>query len=225
MKTLFKNAVISVAGASHPVRALAGRESISTLFSYEARWVTELPVPSPADLVGAVATLTLDDRLGNARTVSGVVAECQSSASELGFADMTCTLRPSVYALTLGRSSRTFQSMTLKRILSEVLGGAAGSTAFSFASDATIAYRVQRNESDWDFIERTLSDAGLFYFFDHAAGSSLVIADGLRRGPELEGGLMPVYLKSMVGQVHEGIIALGATDAASTSTHSRKNFR
>ncbi len=181
MDALLKNASIDIAGATHHVRALSGREAISSLFSYEVTWRVPIPLPAPEEIVGAAATLLLDDRMGSVRAITGVFSTCTCTASQLDLGEITGVLRPTVYAMTLGRSSRTFQSMTLPALLENVLGPCvgAGGARLAFPIGNPIAYRVQRNECDWAFVERTLSDAGLIYFFDHGSGSSLVIADGL----------------------------------------------
>ena len=225
MKTGFSFAKIELGGAAHPVAELRGSEAVSTLFTYTLGFPATMPLVRAEDAVGASATLMLEDRVGNLRTVAGVVAECNTSASTLGIGEVRLVLRPKVFGLTLGRASRTFQDTTLKAILREVLGGFAAGTTFAFPDGGTIPYRVERGESDWSFIERTLADAGLVYFFDHSAGSALVIADNPDRGRFIDGGVMPVHLGAAIGSIPEGIVGLAKVGAATSTMHSMKGFR
>ncbi|MFO0615802.1 MAG: type VI secretion system tip protein TssI/VgrG [Polyangiaceae bacterium] len=218
---------LRVGGATYRVSELEGREGVSSLFSYAIGFPAPAPFAAPDEIVGAEATLVLEDRIGNAREVRGRVAWCDTAGGEGSgelAVEVRLELRPLVYDLTLGRSSRTFQSKTLKQILGEVLG-ASGSTTLAFPDGPEIPYRVQRAESDWSFVERTLADAGLVYFFDHAGGSSLVIAERPDVGGFIEGKSLPVHIGSMIGAVAEGVIAMGRVGAASTTAHTMKGFR
>ena len=49
-------------------------------------------------------------------------------------------------------------------------------------------YKVQYEETDFQFLSRVMEDEGIFYFFEHGDdGSKLVIADGNNNFVELEG--------------------------------------
>jgi len=223
MRIGFSYASIEVGGRTYKVAELAGREAVSTLFQFDLGFPAPVPIPAATELVGAPATLILDDCVGNARRVTGVVASAVAVASEVGVGEIRVVLRPTAFGLTLGRSSRSFQEKTLKQIFAEVLAGVPAS--FAFDASSALPYRVQRAESDWDFIERTIADAGLVYFFDHAAGSQLVIADAAERGGFIEGEAMPVHLGSMIGAVPEGIVAMAKVGSASSTSHAMKGFR
>ncbi|MFO0617586.1 MAG: type VI secretion system tip protein TssI/VgrG [Polyangiaceae bacterium] len=223
MRVGFSYAKIEVAGVSYRVSELSGTEAVSSLFDYAIGFTAPLPCPSASELVGASATLILEDRIGNARSVSGVVASCAARVGEVGVAEIRLSLRPKVHARALGRSSRTFQDKTLAEILTDVLGDLAG--RLDFPSAGKIAYRVQHAESDWSFVERTIADAGLVYFFDHAAGSALVVTDNPDRGAFVDGRSMPVHIGSMIGAVPEGILAMGTVASATSTSHAMKGFR
>lgn len=223
MRIGFSYATLEIAGAAYKIAELAGREAVSSLFEFQLGFPVPVPIPAATDFVGASATLVLEDRIGNARRVSGVVSACVASASEVGVGEIRLSLRPVVFGLALGRSSRTFQEKTLKEIFAEVL--ASVPHAFRFDASAKLPYRVQRAESDWDFVERTIADAGLVYFFDHSAGSELVIADAAERGGFIEGEAMPVHLGSMIGAVPEGIVGMAKVGAAASTSHAMKGFR
>jgi type VI secretion system secreted protein VgrG len=225
MRDTASHATFEVMGSAFEVHALTGSESISNLFTYEISCSAKLPLPRASDVIGAEGSLVLLDAEGRSRSVRGFIAEARARAGDNEEGEIHFVLRPPVFDLTLGRASRTLQAATSLEIIQKVLGKHAGATRFAFSSGAPIAYRAQRAESDWAFIERTLSDAGLLYWFDHNKGSALVIADGLSAADPLEGDPIPVLTESFVGGIDEGILELGSGNAAGFSAHAAKGFR
>lgn len=225
MRNAASHATFEVSGSTLEVFALEGSEDISTLFTYEIACSVPLPLPSASAVIGAEGSLTLVDVEGRSRSIRGFVERARAKAHDHEQGEIRLILRPVIFDLTLGRASRTFQTSTVRDILQTVLGRHAGTTRFAFPNGAPIAYRVQRNESDWDFVARTLADAGLMYWFDHAHGSSLVIADGFSAADPLEGGAIPVLTESFIGGVDEGFVELGSGNAAGFTAHAAKGFR
>ncbi|MCK6586150.1 MAG: type VI secretion system tip protein VgrG [Polyangiaceae bacterium] len=225
MRDTASHATFSVSGSTFEVFALKGSEAISTLFSYEIDCSSPLPLPRAADVIGAEGTLTLVDAEGRTQRIQGFIAEARARAFDNEQGDLRFVLRPRVFDLTLGRASRSFQGSTLREILEVVLGRHAGSTRLAFPEGKPIAYRVERAESDWAFIERTLADAGLLYWFDHDGSSSLVIAAGLLAAEPLAGAPVPVLTESFIGAIKEGIVELGSGNAAGFTAHAAKSFR
>lgn len=225
MRNSASHATLEVSGTQLEVFALEGAESVSSLFTYEVGCSATLPLPNASAVIGAVGTLVLVDVDGRSRTIRGFIEKARAKAYDNEHGEIRLTLRPLVFDLTLGRVSRTFQTSAVLEILQTVLGKHAGTTRFAFSSGGSIAYRVQRGESDWDFIARTLADAGLMFWFDHAKGSALVIADGFSAADPLEGDPLPVLTESFIGGVDEGIVELGSGNAAGFTAHAAKGFR
>ncbi|MBK9258713.1 MAG: type VI secretion system tip protein VgrG [Polyangiaceae bacterium] len=225
MRNAASHATFEVSGSSLEVFAVEGSEGVSTLFTYEIGCSATLPLPSASSVIGAEGTLVLVDVDGRSRSIRGFIERARAKAYDNEQGEIRIVLRPVIFDLTLGKASRTFQSSTILDILQTVLGRHAGSTRFAFPNGGTIAYRVQRDESDWDFIARTLADAGLMYWFDHARGGSLVIADGFSAADPLEGDAIPVLTESFIGGVDEGIVELGSGNAAGFTAHAAKGFR
>ncbi len=225
MRNSASHATFEVSGSTYEVFSLDGSEGISTLFTYEVGCSASLPLPNASKVIGAEATLVLVDVEGRSRSIRGFVERARAKAYDNEHGEVRFVLRPLVYELTLGRVSQTFQTSTVLDILQKVLGRHAGSTRFAFTIGKTIAYRVQRGESDWDFIARTLADAGLMYWFDHAQGSSLVIADGFSAADPLEGDPIPVLTESFIGGVDEGFVELASGNAAGFTAHAARGFQ
>ncbi len=225
MRNPASHATFEVSGSTLEVFALEGSEEVSTLFRYEIGCSAALPLPSASAVIGAEGTLVLVDVDGRSRTIRGFIEKARAKAYDNEHGEIRLTLRPLVFDLTLGRVSRTFQTSTVLDILQTVLGKHAGTTRFAFPNGGSIAYRVQRSESDWDFLVRTIADAGLMFWFDHAKGSAMVIADGFSAADPLEGDPIPVLTESFIGGVDEGIVELGSGNAAGFTAHASKGFR
>lgn len=225
MKNAGSHATFEVSGSSYEVFALQGSEAISTLFTYEIGCSATLPLPSAKVVIGAEATLVLVDVEGRSRTIRGFIERARAKAYDNEQGEVHFVLRPRVFDLTLDRVSRTFQTQTVLTIVQDVLGPHAGSTRFAFPSGSPIAYCVQRSESNWEFIERILADAGITYWFDHAHGSSLVLSDGLAAADPLLGEPIPVLTESFIDGIDEGFLELGASGEASFNAHVARGFR
>jgi type VI secretion system secreted protein VgrG len=225
MRNSASHATFGISGQAFEVHALYGSEAISTLFRYEIHCRCTLPLPAAPQVIGAEGVLTLVDAEGRSHALRGFVAEASGRAFDDESGEIRFVLRPHVFDLTLGRAARAFQESTLLDILKTVLGRHAGSTRFAFPAGNPIAYRVERGESDWAFLERNLLDAGLLYWFDHDAGSTLVIAAGLDAATPLEGAPIPVLTESYIGGITEGIVELASENSAGFSAHAARGFR
>ena len=192
-----EHAALHVDGRAFEVVSLSGREAISELFRYEVVCSSESGSHEPASLVGAPARITLRDGMGAERTVTGVVAEAEERAFDHGRSLTTIVVRPSAWALTLGRSCRVFQDLTAPQIVDEVLAGTAGFGRGAgvrarwelSGAHATHVYCAEYREDDWSFVRRLLEEEGIYAWFDHTeSGTVLVFGDDSSRAPELTGG-------------------------------------
>lgn len=174
--------------------SLTGEEALSTLFAYEGR--ARVPLAPfrggagnlrPEKVVGDVTTITVRDRWGSERRVTGLVSEAEVLPHDVGDATVRFVVRPRFFRLTLGRTARTFHDKTVVQIVGEVLQKGDVPVRFEVGeSYAPREYTAQYRESDFDFVCRLLEEEGLFYWFDHAAESSLVISDHSPSSPDLD---------------------------------------
>ena len=174
--------------------SLTGTEALSTLFTYEGRVHTPVlgarggdgPI-RPERIAADIATVTLRDAWGGQRRVRGLVSEAEVEVHDVGEATVRFVLRPLFYRLTLGLSCRAYQEMTVLDIAKDVFDRA----GLEFEVQARESYEVreytvQYNESDYDFVCRLLEEEGIYYWFDHAQGSKLVLADRSPSAPDLD---------------------------------------
>jgi type VI secretion system secreted protein VgrG len=159
---------------------------ISTSILYEAEALDILTLPAKSH----TCDITLPG--GKTRTLNGLVSKARQGKSTVRSTAYTLELRPWFYFLQYGSGCRLFQNKTAPEILTEI-AEEAGYTDIKdslTASYPKLAYVIQYNESDFDFLSRLLEEAGIFYYFIHEKGRHImVLADspqGCRSGPELQ---------------------------------------
>ena len=171
-----------------------GEEGLSSGFSFTITALSLDAHLSLRSLLGQPALLELLTSDNSCRPFHGHVTTVEQSGANGGLARYTLTLAPWTAFLARNRDSRVFQQKTVCEILDAVFAGWQGqgrlapSWRYELADAASYPQRsltMQYQESDWAFAERLMSEAGLFYYFEHTgdAGSpslgrhQLVIAD------------------------------------------------
>lgn len=183
-----ESVMLTVGGQDFFVTDLAGEEQLSQLFRFDLKCSIEGQGPDPDDLIGAIGTITLRDGRGAMRVVTGIVSEAETFIYDSENSSMEIAIQPHAFRLTLGRDCRCFQHMTVVDIVKEIVAGA-GPTRWDIQrSYPERVYTVQYREDDWTFIQRLLEQEGIYMWFDHADGSTLVFADHSPASPEPPGG-------------------------------------
>lgn len=160
---------------------LVGTEAISRPFLFTLTASTPQPHVDATKLIGKPADVTLIGGDGVKRVLNGMVTRFAQSGTEC-----TLELRPWLWLLRLSGNHRIFQKKTVADILSAIFADYDGSAMRNdcVLSYPTLEYCVQYGESDFDFVSRLLEDAGIAYWFEHAAGShTLVLTDDPARFP------------------------------------------
>ncbi|MBK6514382.1 MAG: type VI secretion system tip protein VgrG [Polyangiaceae bacterium] len=222
--------------------SLKGEEGLSTLFTFEGR--ARVPVSplrggagavKPDRVVGDVTTITIRDVWGSERTITGVVSEAEVLPHDMGDATVRFVVRPDMFRLTLGRTARTFHDQDAVEIVREVLSKAGVNARFEVGeSYAKREYTAQYRESDFDFVSRLLEEEGIYYWFDHAAESVLVIADHSPSAPDLDdskwradgpsGALIDYHPETGLSSPRSFVRELGARPRALASKFSLGSF-
>lgn len=176
--------VFRSAAASAPelfVRELDGREGLSQLFAFDL--VLESPAALSNDtldeLLASKAYLAFGDQ--EEHRVHGVVREVQLLAS----AEPTPVLYrvrlvPKLFDTTLTRGSWVYQDLSAPQIISDVLGEFGMHEPDDFELRLTrkytpYEYKVQYEETDYQFLSRVMEYEGIFFFFEHGDGGAKVI--------------------------------------------------
>ncbi|NTX53902.1 type VI secretion system tip protein VgrG [Myxococcus sp. CA039A] len=142
-------------------------------------------------LLGKDARLTVMLGDGTARFFQGVVARMtrwdEGSGPERR--RYRVTVVPRLWTLRHRRKSRIFQELTVPQIVHKVLDEAKVEHRLALTGTYPVRdYCVQYRESDLDFVSRLLEEEGIFYFFEHAESSHMmVLGDGASANPSMQG--------------------------------------
>jgi type VI secretion system secreted protein VgrG len=170
------------------VDQLEGEESISGLYLYRLRMVSESSSLAFETIVGKEASLSIAMPEGDKRFVHGIVSRFRQAGSTVRFTTYHAELCPRLWLLTKTRDSRIFQNKTVPDIIKQILSEY-GVTDIKDALTGTYKardYCVQYQESAFDFISRLMESEGIAYWFTHTESAhTLVLADD---GSAYDGG-------------------------------------
>lgn len=200
---------LEAGGQVFEVDFVHGALAVSEPFSFHVRAMVRESPPSPSDLLGQPAKLTVRDPFDQSLTATGVVAAVERTTEHTGAAHYQIVVAPEMHLLTIGRNSRVFQEMTAVDVIKKVLDLSGLADKARWSVEGSLAERpscTQYRETDWSFLSRLLAEEGIFTWFDLTDdATTLVFSDSSANAPELDGGAAVVF--------HEGG-GLGATAAA-----------
>ena len=146
-------------------------------------------------LVGAEATCRLDEGTLGSRAYSGIVSFVEQIEPEpTGLSTYSLRVVPRLWLLSQRRGHRIFQHQTALEIARALLAEWRIEITALVAPEnlARHEVRVQYGESDLDFLDRLLGEAGISYFFDDQRGdgaSHLVLTDCPERADTRRAGV------------------------------------
>ncbi|MBJ7313464.1 type VI secretion system tip protein TssI/VgrG [Rugamonas sp. CCM 8940] len=171
----------SGAGGKLTLVGLHGEEAMGELFVYHLELFSADAAIDFSSVVGqsASASVTLAD--GKKRYFSGVISRFVQAGGLPGGASYRAELRPWLWWLLLEVDARIFQQKSAPEIITALFDefGFSDYRNSLSGSYSTRDYCVQYNESAFHFVSRLMEEEGIFYYFEHAAGShTLVLFDG-----------------------------------------------
>ncbi|HHH27771.1 MAG TPA: type VI secretion system tip protein VgrG, partial [Polyangiaceae bacterium] len=173
--------------SSPHVLRVSGRETMSDAYLYRVE-MEVVDIDRDAAM-GEPVYLRLTDECARERHVHGVVERLEFSATRSRDAfRVTLELRPPQYLLHYRRGFRIFQEMSVPDIVQKVFESA-GLPAEVFRWELQSDYEereycVQYNESEWDFVCRLLEDEGIYFAFEHALDSVVMVIGDTSEGVE-----------------------------------------
>jgi type VI secretion system secreted protein VgrG len=162
------------------ITGLSGHEQISRTYEYTAQLSTGSVQIDQNKLLDQPVTVQLGDPCGLGRYISGIV----SHVSQVPYASGSLwryrlTIVPKLFFLKQTKDCRFFHAQSAPDIIAAIFSD----FGIDFENRLQDSYgphdyTVQFNESYFDFTQRILEDAGIFYFFKHSeTGHTLVLAD------------------------------------------------
>lgn len=187
---------VTVSGAAVPegmltFASMCGQETLSELFSYTIQLKTpdklnigyfapssNLPLKP---MVGKDLTVAIELEGGDKRYISGLVTAARVVGHQGRGVVYELRLEPWLELATRTSDYKIFQDKSVVDILDEVLG----EYPFEMEKRLTETYpkrnfQVQYGETDYNFLQRLMQEFGIYYFFEHSAGShKLVLVDAI----------------------------------------------
>jgi len=156
---------------------MEGAEAISELFRFTLHMRSNSISLDAASVVGQEMTVTIAG--ATPRYVSGIVTRFIQSGQDRDFAQYEAELAPGLWLLTLSTDRKIYPHQGIDAIVKAVL------TRFGVVFESRLAatyaeldYCVQYDETAFDFVNRLMEQAGIFYFFTFSAsGHTMVLAD------------------------------------------------
>jgi type VI secretion system secreted protein VgrG len=159
---------------------MSGREAIGDVFEYHASLLSENGAIDLSALLGKTITIEVDLPESGTRYFNGYVTSFSMSSTNSRFFRYHAVIRPWLWLLSLGSSSRIFQNMTVPDIVKQIFRerGFSDFREALFDTYRTWDYSVQYRETDFNYISRLLEQEGIYYFCEHVDGKhTIVLAD------------------------------------------------
>lgn len=171
---------LQLAGHVYPALQIVGREVLSMPFYFEVTVLSESHYQDIDKLLLFPAILSFINPAQGERCIAGIVTqvrcvECQTQQA----AKIKLVIEPRMVLLKLHSESRIFCGKSEKEIVSLLLeqhGYHSAQLDFHLIQKSIPKnYRLQMpDESDFDFIDRILANAGIYYWFEEANGREQV---------------------------------------------------
>jgi len=163
---------------------ISGTEGLSGLYYFDLDLLHEenesdfqSTTIDPGSLIGHGVRITIDQRDGTHREITGIVSQFAQGARDTRFSFYSARVVPHVWVLTQKFQSRIFQNLSVPDILRIVFSGFDVSWEVQGHTQRR-NYCVQYRESDFDFASRLMEEEGIYYYFEHDDGRhKMVIAN------------------------------------------------
>jgi type VI secretion system secreted protein VgrG len=173
------------------INRLSASEGLSQLFSFDVELLHEETEPGfeatvidPTQIIGKPMMITVDQRDGTFRELTGIVSRFSQGSRDIRFSYYYAKIVPHVWVLTQKFQSRIFQNLSVPDILRKIFDGFEVSWQIQGVSNKR-NYCVQYRESDFDFASRLMEEEGIYYYFEHKDGKhKMVVANTPQSHPD-----------------------------------------
>lgn len=158
---------------------IEGQESISIPFSYKLTCLNLADDNTLSSLHGKMLCCEIGDEneLFPSRFINGVITHITFCVDNSEQRTCTLTLQPELAKLATGRKTRVWSNITIPDIVSTIFR----KNLFHspdiklYNVSPLMEYKIQYRESDLDFINRILTEVGIYYFFIHNKNSHIMM--------------------------------------------------
>ena len=171
-------------------RQMTGTEALSIPFELDVVLHSKTSGLQAKAVLGKDFTLKVEtEKGGGVRPFNGICTRFASAGREGEHLVYTAKLRPWLWIASRRSDCKIFQRKSVPTIVAEVLAR----YGFPLTKKLTRTYRdweycVQYQETDMNFVMRLMEEEGIYFYFQHAAGShTLVMIDDMSQHPPLAG--------------------------------------
>ncbi len=166
------------------INRITASEGLSQLFSFDVELLHEEESPGfeatvvdPTQIIGTAVTISIDQRDGTIRELTGIVNRFSQGTRDTRFSYYYAKIVPHVWILTQKSESRIFQNISVPDILRKVFEGFEVTWQIQGVTNKR-NYCVQYRETDFDFASRLMEEEGIYYYFEHKDGKhKMVVAN------------------------------------------------
>ena len=170
----------SSAGVVFDPVLLRAEEGISEAFCFTIDMLANSASVAPDTVLGMPACVTLTHPYGGERHFHGIARSFHGlGPDKSGKWRYRAELVPKFWFASQTIDSRIFTEKTTTDILKKIFTENGFDATFTIvASQASRAYTVQYNETDYDFAIRLMEEEGCFWYFEHSEGGHrMVVTD------------------------------------------------
>ncbi len=166
--------------------SMHAREEMSRLSEYQLDLLSETQDIDLDEILGKSVTVKVTLANGNTRFFSGYVTRIAQQGMLGRYHRYHAVVRPWLWFLTRTADCRIFQDMTVPQIIAKVF---ADHPSADFQLELTGSYRqwtycVQYRETDFNFVSRLMEHEGIYYYFKHENGRSILVITDSYSGHE-----------------------------------------
>ena len=184
--------------------AFDATEGLSELFEFRIDASSKESSIDFDQILGHSCSVRLKMGEGPDRYFDGIAVEARAIGMQGDLYAYQLLLRPSFWLLTRTYNCRIWHEKTALDIIKEVLGqGKVDFRAATTRNFPKLEYCVQYRESDFAFVSRLMESHGIYYFFEHSAGShNMVLADAPSSHQPVPGHASLRFATKMAGRLH-----------------------
>ncbi|MBD3667488.1 MAG: type VI secretion system tip protein VgrG [Kangiella sp.] len=183
---------------------VVGHEALSMPYQFSLTCLSQLSAIDPNKLMGKAIDFSFELNDGGERTFNGIVCELRQrgKVSETLY-QYELKVVPQLWLLSQRTNIRIYQHKTIPKIVEQLLS----EHQVVFESKLTASYPVheycvQYQETDLDFVQRLLAEAGIFYYFKQQASQHQLILLDDKNQYESEGSALLSQSYGTLGSEH-----------------------
>ena len=163
------------------LESFTGADGLSQPFTYELQLICDTPQMPLKSMLGQQVSIEIELVDTAPRFINGYLTHFASLGSDGALERYRATLNPWLTLLGQRTDTRIFQNRSVDEVLAEVFAQYPGYATYALRLNRPQkrhTYLTQYRETDLNFVQRLLEEAGLFYYFEHSAeGHTLIICD------------------------------------------------